>query len=261
MQRLEVVDASSRGSAPALAGSGSTPDDDGGPLRVAVAPRRCRRPRRRAAAPSIGYRCMVDCQVGSSAPNRTWASIASSGISFTKSARQYHCCPGGIERVERALQGRVRHRLRRRAAAARASASSSGAIARGRVLLARAGVAPDDAAHLAQVELLGERRAGRHAEEGEEAVQLARRARQEVAVDRAAPRRSARAARTSGRRSTVPTSCSRNRNEVTTPKLPPPPRIAQKRSGFSSALARTRCRRPAPCRPRAGCRWSGRTCA
>ena len=39
---------------------------------------------------------------------------------------------------------------------------------------------------------------------------------------------------------TVPTSCSRNRNEVTTPKLPPPPRIAQNRSGFSSALARTR---------------------
>ena len=39
---------------------------------------------------------------------------------------------------------------------------------------------------------------------------------------------------------TVPTSCSRNRNDVTTPKLPPPPRIAQYRSGFSSALARTR---------------------
>ena len=29
-------------------------------------------------------------------------------------------------------------------------------------------------------------------------------------------------------------------NDVTTPKLPPPPRIAQNRSGFSSALARTR---------------------
>ena len=38
---------------------------------------------------------------------------------------------------------------------------------------------------------------------------------------------------------TVPTSCSRNRNEVTTPKLPPPPRSAQNRSGCSSALART----------------------
>ena len=30
-----------------------------------------------------------------------------------------------------------------------------------------------------------------------------------------------------------------NSNEVTTPKLPPPPRIAQNRSGFSVALART----------------------
>ena len=39
---------------------------------------------------------------------------------------------------------------------------------------------------------------------------------------------------------TVPTSCSRKRNEVTTPKFPPPPRSAQNRSGFSSALARTR---------------------
>ena len=31
----------------------------------------------------------------------------------------------------------------------------------------------------------------------------------------------------------------RNVNSVTAPKLPPPPRIAQKRSGFSSALAVT----------------------
>ena len=36
-----------------------------------------------------------------------------------------------------------------------------------------------------------------------------------------------------------PTGCSRYSNAVTTPKLPPPPRSAQNRSGFSSALART----------------------
>jgi hypothetical protein len=36
-----------------------------------------------------------------------------------------------------------------------------------------------------------------------------------------------------------PTGCSENRNEVTTPKLPPPPRSAQNRSGCSSADART----------------------
>ena len=36
-----------------------------------------------------------------------------------------------------------------------------------------------------------------------------------------------------------PTGCRRNSNSVTTPKLPPPPRRPQNRSGFSSALART----------------------
>ncbi len=44
--------------------------------------------------------------------------------------------------------------------------------------------------------------------------------------------------RRAGRRPS-PTGCSRNWNEVTTPKLPPPPRSAQNRSGFSSALACT----------------------
>jgi len=33
--------------------------------------------------------------------------------------------------------------------------------------------------------------------------------------------------------------CSFNSNSVTTPKLPPPPRKAQNKSGFSLALART----------------------
>src|SRR5262249_16101514 len=37
---------------------------------------------------------------------------------------------------------------------------------------------------------------------------------------------------------TAGTSCSLNRNRVTTPKLPPPPRIAQKRSGCVSASTR-----------------------
>ena len=36
-----------------------------------------------------------------------------------------------------------------------------------------------------------------------------------------------------------PTGCSVYSSDVAMPKLPPPPRIAQKRSGFSSALART----------------------
>ncbi len=36
-----------------------------------------------------------------------------------------------------------------------------------------------------------------------------------------------------------PTGWSLNSNDVTTPKFPPPPRIAQKRSGWSVSLART----------------------
>ncbi len=36
---------------------------------------------------------------------------------------------------------------------------------------------------------------------------------------------------------TVDTGWQRNSNDVTTPKLPPPPRNAQNSSGFSSALA------------------------
>jgi hypothetical protein len=40
-----------------------------------------------------------------------------------------------------------------------------------------------------------------------------------------------------GPATTVDCSCSCSVSDVTTPKLPPPPRIAQKRSGFSSSLA------------------------
>ena len=40
---------------------------------------------------------------------------------------------------------------------------------------------------------------------------------------------------------TSETGCAWKVNSVTTPKLPPPPRSAQNRSAFSSALAVTRC--------------------
>src|SRR5947199_9727397 len=38
---------------------------------------------------------MVECIEGSASPKRMWWAIASSLNSFTKSARQYHCKPGG----------------------------------------------------------------------------------------------------------------------------------------------------------------------
>ena len=46
-------------------------------------------------AASIGYMCIVDFIVGIDPPKRAWIPTASSGISLTKSARQYHWCPGG----------------------------------------------------------------------------------------------------------------------------------------------------------------------
>jgi hypothetical protein len=69
----------------------------------------------------------------------------------------------------------------------------------------------------------------------------ARRARRRRSRGRSAARRWCRsAAQKTGPAITVgPTGCSANRNEVTTPKLPPPPRSAQNRSGCSSADART----------------------
>ena len=42
-----------------------------------------------------------------------------------------------------------------------------------------------------------------------------------------------------GPASTSPTSCRENENDTTTPKLPPPPRSAQNRSGSSDSLVRT----------------------
>ena len=45
-------------------------------------------------------------------------------------------------------------------------------------------------------------------------------------------------------RTSGPTGWSRNSNDVTTPKLPPPPRIAQNRSGLLACAGRHHARRP-----------------
>ena len=69
--------------------------------------------------------------------------------------------------------------------------------------------------------------------------ELVRRGRDELAVgleQRAAPGRTG--ARSAPRAPAGRSACSRYSNDVTTPKLPPPPRIAQNRSGLSVALAR-----------------------
>ena len=102
------------------------------------------------------------------------------------------------------------------------------------------GVAPHDAADLAHVERLGERRRGRHGRVREEAVELARGARGGTRGRRRGRLPPHSIGQNVGPAITVSTSCRRNSNAVTTPKLPPPPRSAQNRSGCSSLLARTR---------------------
>ena len=158
-------------------------------------------------------------------------------MSLTKSARQYHWSPFGY-RASNALWS-IGYGI-----GWTPCSSGSGQRVEQRLHVARRGrlvarVAPDDAAHLAQVDLRRERVAGRHRRVGEEAVELARGGGEELAVRRQHLGAAARPARTSGRRSPCSTSWRRNSNAVTTPKLPPPPRSAQNRSGCSSLLACT----------------------
>ena len=88
--------------------------------------------------------------------------------------------------------------------------------------------------------MLGERRARRHGEEGEEPVELAGRLGDELAIP---PHHLGGVLERPEHRAGVVgvDGCALKRNDVTTPKLPPPPRTAQKRSAFSLALAVTNC--------------------
>ena len=88
--------------------------------------------------------------------------------------------------------------------------------------------------------LLGQEGERRRHRQFEDRGQLVRGRGDELAVEGAAPRgASSRGWKIGPARTIGPTGCSRYSNEVTMPKLPPPPRIAQKRSGFSSSLAVT----------------------
>ena len=90
-----------------------------------------------------------------------------------------------------------------------------------------------------EVVLLGHERRRRRAQAGDEDAHVRRAGRDEVAAEAQRLRARGRGPRRRARGGRVgPTSCSRYSKEVTTPKLPPPPRSAQKRSGFSSAEAR-----------------------
>ena len=97
---------------------------------------------------------------------------------------------------------------------------------------------PHHGAHLLAVKLFGERRPRRDLEEGEEPVELPRGRWEELAVP--AQHFASALERPQRRpRHNVAHRMERNSNSVTTPKFPPPPRNAQKRSVCSLSLART----------------------
>ena len=103
--------------------------------------------------------------------------------------------------------------------------------------LLAAGVAPDDSTDLPVVQLLGKGGTGGTVTNAKNPL----RSRGAAGMN---PRyqRITSGVQSSGQKVgpawTVEAGCARKRNEVTTPKFPPPPRNAQNRSGFSSALAR-----------------------
>ena len=203
MGRVPVVRPSSRVITLGVGRIGVDADDHLRPRHVAVGERRCRVATTSCTAPSIGYRCIVDCPVGScSRRAATCRAIASSDSSRTKSARQYHCVARRVERVERGLDRRERHSPTPCISGVPTSQHRRDRLLRVR---RRRRCSTRRSPHtLLHVQLLRERRHRRHRQEREEAVQLARRPTAGTRGTSAAPRRPARAARTSARPSRSP---------------------------------------------------------
>ena len=214
----------------------------------------------RCAAPSIGYRCIVDFQVGSRGAvldvrlDRLVGELLDEvGAPVPLSARR-------VERVEQRLAAPGTASARRRRAAARptrAHRRSASALVRG------AGVAPDDArTPCCRCSSSGNGGPGGTVRNAKKPLSSSGALADELAVPRRPrPRRSSRPEHRAGvARSS--TGCARNTNDVTTPKLPPPPRSAQNRSGCSLALGGHEAAvGEHDVGRRAGCRSSARTCA
>jgi hypothetical protein len=138
-------------------------------------------------------------------------------------------------RVEQALQLDVRAR------GDRVDQRPTELAQRAQQLLAaldRTGEAGAHADDRAPVDVLRQERQRRRLAQVEDRGELVERVGDEVAVEAQQLRRVLE--RVEDRASTVgPTGCSRYSNAVTTPKLPPPPRSPQNRSGSSRSLARS----------------------
>src|SRR6266542_6456695 len=141
----------------------------------------------------------------------------------------------GHERVEHALQRRERERPEN--VHSRDQVAADGGEDRLR-LFRWPGTSPHDPAHGLGVQLSREGRPGGTLRKANQPPRVSGAARMKSRYQRITS--SARSIGQSiGPAYTVRIGCSRNTNEVTTPKFPPPPRTAQNRSWFSSALAVT----------------------
>ncbi len=180
VQRLEVVDAPLAQRAD-VRRVGIDAGVDRGPARVAVAPGR-------VGAADVVRRAVDRVQVHGRLPARQRGAEArvlldrGVGDLVDEVRAPVPLVAGRVEAVERALEVGVRHRRRAVQQGLRQGVEERRHRCRG--FVCAADVAPHHAAHRAQVQFLRERRRRRHAAKEEEAVELARRAREEVTVGR-----------------------------------------------------------------------------
>ena len=145
-------------------------------------------------------------------------------------------CPSGCRGVEQLLHRDVRHRLHQVDAGGPNSRSGWNATSPSST---GPGVAAHDADHRLAAHRLGHEVLGRRGDEREAAADLVGRVAHEVAVEAQRARRPSRPGRSACRRArSGRAGAARRWNAVTMPKLPPPPRSPQNRSGFSSSDAR-----------------------
>src|SRR5439155_8015021 len=112
---------------------------------------------------------MVECIVGSASPKRMCCAIASSLNSFTKSARQYHCKPGGYRASNMLCNAGCGSGPTKSRAGFLKSADGLECFFCFRL---RADIGPNYAAHFLHVQVFGERRHRRHSEKSKETVQI-----------------------------------------------------------------------------------------
>ena len=199
---------------------------------------------------------MVESGVGSCSANRACTATASSGMVRTKSPRQYHCRPFGYSGSKADCSAGIRHGPDALPLRLLLPDRRERGVGVGRV----AGVAPHHAACLLQVQLGRERVPGRNGHRGEEAVEVLVLRGHEVPVP--AQHVGGRRHRPQGRPGDhVPHRVQPEHERGHDPEVAAAAAQRPEQVGMlASPMPSPPARRPARPRPRAGCRWSARTC-